>query len=78
MLGMIRFVNLKFLENYLSLDAVLLIVSLGGAYIYLSFMLISSASMVEKHGVVSILSLAAICVGILESTLQVSWQREWK
>ncbi|CAL1539090.1 unnamed protein product, partial [Lymnaea stagnalis] len=68
--GMLRFVQLKFLENYLSLDAVLLVISLGGAYIYLSFMLISSASMVEQHGVVSILSLAVICVGILESTLQ--------
>ncbi|XP_059173812.1 proton channel OtopLc-like isoform X2 [Physella acuta] len=68
--GMLRFVQLRFLENYLSLDAVLLVISLGGAYIYLSFMLISSASMVEVHGVISILSLAVICVGILESTLQ--------
>ncbi|XP_013075078.2 proton channel OtopLc-like isoform X2 [Biomphalaria glabrata] len=68
--GMLRFVQLKFLENYLSLDAVLLVISLGGAYVYLCFMLISSASMVENHGVISILSLAVICVGILESTLQ--------
>ncbi|GFR96383.1 otopetrin-1 [Elysia marginata] len=70
LLGMFRFVNLKFLENYLSLDAVLLVISLGGCYVYLSFMLISSASMVALHGVIAILSLASICVGLLESTLQ--------
>ncbi|XP_012937494.1 proton channel OtopLc [Aplysia californica] len=69
-LGILRFARLRFLENYLSLDAVLLVISLGGAYIYLSFMLISSASMVAQHGMISVLSLAAICVGIVESTLQ--------
>ncbi|RUS82167.1 hypothetical protein EGW08_010049 [Elysia chlorotica] len=70
LLGMFRFMSLKFLENYLSLDAVLLIISLGGCYVYLSFMLISSASMVARHGIIAILSLAAICIGLLESTLQ--------
>ncbi|GFN98271.1 otopetrin-1 [Plakobranchus ocellatus] len=70
LLGMFRFVSLKFLENYLSLDAVLLVISLGGCYVYLSFTLISSASMVAHHDVIAILSLAVICVGLLESTIQ--------
>ncbi|KAK7503909.1 hypothetical protein BaRGS_00005032 [Batillaria attramentaria] len=68
--GCLRFQQLRFLENYLSLDSVLLLVSLGGAFIYLSFMLISSASTVAAHGIISILSLVTIVVGLVESTLQ--------
>ena len=46
--GGIRFFRLRFIENYLSLDSVLLLVALGGAYIYLCFMLISSASTLAR------------------------------
>lgn len=68
--GRIRFQQLRFLENYLSLDSVLLLVALGGAFIYLSFMLISSASTLTSHGVISVLSLVTIAVGLVQSTLQ--------
>ncbi|PVD35083.1 hypothetical protein C0Q70_06364 [Pomacea canaliculata] len=68
--GRVRFQQLLFLENYLSLDSVLLLVSLAGAYVYLSFMLISSASTLASHGITSILSLVTIAVGLVQSTLQ--------
>ncbi|KAL8589901.1 hypothetical protein ACOMHN_023988 [Nucella lapillus] len=68
--GNLRFVKLRFLENYLSLDSVLLLVSLAGAYVYLCFMLISSASTLQGYGVVSMLSLVTIAVGLVQSTLQ--------
>ena len=68
--GRVRFQRLRFLENYLSLDSVLLLVALAGAYIYLCFMLISSASTLGSYGIVSVLSLVTICVGLVQSTLQ--------
>ncbi|KAK7096762.1 hypothetical protein V1264_003828 [Littorina saxatilis] len=68
--GRIRFQKLRFLENYMSLDSILLLVALSGAYIYLCFMLISSASTLGEYGFISILSLSTIIVALVQSTLQ--------
>ncbi|XP_046563857.1 proton channel OtopLc-like isoform X1 [Haliotis rubra] len=70
-IGHIRLTQLKFMENYfLSLDSVLLAVAVGGAYVYLSFMLISAASTVSAQGLSSILSLVVITLGLIQSTMQ--------
>ncbi|KAK6172603.1 hypothetical protein SNE40_016226 [Patella caerulea] len=69
--GHLRLTQLKFQEhNLISLDSVLLIVALGGSYIYLCFMLISAVSMIQYQGIASILSLVCIIVSLLQSTLQ--------
>ncbi|ESO90608.1 hypothetical protein LOTGIDRAFT_93639, partial [Lottia gigantea] len=69
--GHLKLTQLKFQENYLiSLDSVLLVVALGGSYIYLCFMLISAASMIQLEGIASILCLVCIVVALLQSTLQ--------
>ncbi|XP_067663071.1 proton channel OtopLc-like isoform X2 [Haliotis asinina] len=70
-IGHIRLTQLKFMENYfMSLDSVLLAVAVGGAYVYLSFMLISAASTVNAQAISSILSLVVITLGLIQSTMQ--------
>ncbi|XP_041358724.1 proton channel OtopLc-like isoform X2 [Gigantopelta aegis] len=69
--GHIRLAELRFQENFfLSLDSVLLVISLGGAYCYLAFMLISAGSMISSFGLSSILSLVVICVALIQTTMQ--------
>jgi len=70
--GYMRLSTLKFIKTiFLSVDSVLLLVALGGSYIYLSFTLISVCSVLSTQGMIGTLSLVTIILALLQITLQI-------
>eukprot|EP00106_Octopus_bimaculoides_P017136 XP_014784578.1 PREDICTED: otopetrin-2-like [Octopus bimaculoides] len=70
-LGYLRLSALKFRGSHMiSLDSILLIIALSGAYVYLFLVLISSATGLEEFGVVAILSLICISMELVQLSLQ--------